>query len=481
MQQGVHYWRRERADRMSVIVDADDYFRTLRTAMLGAKRRIMLVGWDFDARLSLDHEADLLPGEPRHVGGFIRWLVEREPELEIFLLRWDLGAVKSLFRGTTAVTLLRWAAHPRIHARLDGHHPTGASHHQKVVVIDDCLAFCGGIDVTDERWDTRAHRDDEPGRRRGLLRRAYKPWHDATTAISGPAAAALGDMARERWHRATGAAPEPVSGGGACWPDGLDVDFRDAEVAIARTVPDMEGQEAVHESEAMFLHQIAQVRRHLYVESQYFASRRIAEALARRLEDADGPEVVIVNPRSAQGWLEPIAMDSARTRLMRALKARDRHGRLRLYHPVTAGGADIYCHAKVLVADDRVLRLGSSNMNNRSLRLDTECDVALEADDPDARARIAAVRDDLLAEHLGTEASTVAAAVARTGSLIAAVEELRGPAGGGRRTLDPYEDQDQGAVRDWLADNEVLDPEGPDEMFEPLSARGLFRRMRRPR
>ena len=480
MRQGVEYWRAERADRLAVIVDADEYFRLLRRSMLDARKRVMLIGWDFDARLRLDRN-ERLPGEPRAVGRFIRWLVDREPGLEVFLLRWDLGAVKSLTRGTTPFTLLRWVTHPRIHPRLDSHHPTGASHHQKVVVIDDCLAFCGGIDVTDERWDTRAHLDDDPGRRHGLLQRPYKPWHDATTALSGPAAQALGDMARQRWKVATGETLEPVQVRERCWPLGLEPGFRDVEVRIARTVPEMPDQEPVHESEALFLHQIAEVKRHLYVESQYFASRRIAEAIAKRLEEPDGPEIVIVNPRSAQGWLEPIAMDSARTRLMEALEKRDPRNRLRLYHPVTAGGADIYCHAKVLIADDRVMRLGSSNMNNRSLRLDTECDVSIEPPDQAAPDRIAAIRDDLLAEHLGTTPDAVAAAISETGSLIAAVERLRVAPGGGQRTLDPYSHEDQGAVRTWLADNEVLDPEGPEEMFEPLSKRGLFRRLRRPK
>ena len=95
--------------------------------------------------------------------------------------------------------------------KLDGAHPPGASHHQKIVVIDDSLAFCGGIDMTGDRWDTREHRDDEP-RRITPGGAPYAPWHDATTAIEGPAAAALGELARDRWRRAGGAALAPVTG-----------------------------------------------------------------------------------------------------------------------------------------------------------------------------------------------------------------------------------------------------------------------------
>ena len=158
-------WRIERAGRAAVIVDADDFFSYARAAMLKARRRIMLIGWDFDARIRLTSGARL-PGEPELLGDFITWLVRRCPTLEIHLLRWDKGALKTLLRGRTLVTLIGWWAKRRIHTRLDAFHPVGASHHQKIVVIDDCIAFCGGIDMTVERWDTRCHRPNDPGRRR---------------------------------------------------------------------------------------------------------------------------------------------------------------------------------------------------------------------------------------------------------------------------------------------------------------------------
>ncbi|MBK2451833.1 phospholipase, partial [Escherichia coli] len=172
----------EKAEKATVIVDAEDYFRISREAMKAAKHQIMLVGWDFDARIRLVREGE--DDAPVTVGEFIDWLIERTPTLQIHLLRWDVGAMKNLFRGRTIFTLMRWAKHPRIHLRLDGHHPTGGSHHQKVVVIDDCIAFCGGIDITAGRWDTREHLDDDP-ERIGPDGEPYGPWHDVTTAMSG--------------------------------------------------------------------------------------------------------------------------------------------------------------------------------------------------------------------------------------------------------------------------------------------------------
>lgn len=471
-------WRVEQAERVAVIVDAKDYFRAARDAMLEARRQILLIGWDFDARIRLGEPTPLAPDAPVKVGAFITWLVRRNPDLQVYLLRWDIGALKTYLRPTTLMTTARWVMHPRIHPKLDRTHPHGASHHQKIVVIDDCVAFCGGIDMTGGRWDTRAHRDDEPGRANPGPSQ-HMPWHDATTALQGPVAGALGELCRDRWQIAGGERIEAPGPHEPCWPDCLTPDFRDVPVAISRTQPEMKGLEAIREIEHLYLDLIASARRWIYAESQYFASRRIAEAIARRLDEPDGPEIVIVNPQHADGWLEQAAMDTARARLIEALRRRDRHRRLRVYHPFTAGGEPVYVHAKVLVIDDAVLRVGSSNFNNRSLRLDTECDVTLVADTAgdEVSRTIVARRDDLIAEHLGREADEVAGAIAQHGSLIGAIEALRREEG---RTLRPYEVPDLTAVSAWLADHEALDPENPDDMFEPIASGGLFRKLRGP-
>jgi phosphatidylserine/phosphatidylglycerophosphate/cardiolipin synthase-like enzyme len=472
---GSNCWAVEKATRAAVVIDADDYFAVARAAMLQAKRRIMLIGWDFDGRIVLSGTKG--PGDaPAEIGEFILWLVRRNPQLEVYLLRWDLGAIRTLFRGTTIFTFFKWMAHKRIHTRLDGSHPPGASHHQKIVVIDDCFAFCGGIDMTGDRWDTRAHRDHEPQRKRPNGS-AYPPWHDATTAIEGPAAARLGELARDRWRIAGGPPLAKVRDDNGCWPEGLEPQFRNVDIAISRSRPLMRDIEPIHEIEQLYLDMIAAAKRFIYAESQYFASRRIAEAIARRLDEPNGPEIVIVNPLTANGWLEPIAMDSARARLFEALHRRDRHGRLRLYHPYTAGGEPIYVHAKIMIVDEAMIRVGSSNMNNRSLRLDTECDVTIDRACPandSCSPAIRTIRDGLIAEHLGADPADVSARIDASGSIIATIEGLRGDS----RSLRPYEVPDLSAVEKWLADNEVLDPEGPEEMFEALGKRGLFRRMR---
>ncbi|MES2666669.1 MAG: phospholipase D-like domain-containing protein [Pseudomonadota bacterium] len=500
LEPGHNCWRIETANRFGVIVDAEQYFLAARNAMLQARKSIMMVGWDFDARIRLA-PTDSGCAAPDRLGDFVIWLVDRQPQLHVRLLQWNSGTFRNLFRGTNAWHLLRWKLHDRITARMDSTHPPFASHHQKLLVIDDSIAFCGGIDMTMKRWDTRAHADVQPGRVSpygGQL----QPWHDLVSIFDGDAARAMGDLCRQRWQHACGEALAPVTAPVTVapvtgrptvaqtvpqtvppvdWPGTVTPLAAPARIGIARSLPDMAGQTPVQEIEALYIDMIASAQTLIFAECQYFASRRIAAALARRLEQAQGPEVVIIGPAQSEGWLEPIAMDTARARLVASLGRHNPHGRLAIYHPVTATRKPIYVHSKLMIVDDRLLRVGSSNLNNRSMRLDSECDVVLDAaqDSTGAIARnLRHLRHDMLAEHLGCTIPEVEAAVARNGSLVRAIEALRGAG----RSLVPYDSPNLSALETWLADNEILDPDGPDEMFEALSKRGLFRgRLRKPR
>ncbi|WP_119459858.1 phospholipase D-like domain-containing protein [Rhodospirillaceae bacterium SYSU D60014] len=470
LQPGRNCWRIERAHRFAPIVDAADYFAVLKAAILEARHTVMLISWDFDTRILLEPD-DPKSGVPNKLGAFISEVVKRRPKLCAYVLKWDFSIVQSLGRGATPLFILDWITDRRIRFKLDSEHPLGACHHQKVVVIDDALAFCGGIDMTVGRWDTRGHLDDDR-RRRSPWHRSLGPWHDITTAVDGAAAKALGELARERWHRATGERLEPPPPEHDPWPTRLDPMLRDIDVAIARTAPAHGGRPEIREIEALYLTGIAAARRTIYLESQYFASRRIAEALAARLREVNGPEIVIVNPESAAGWLEEEAMGSARARLIAELRKADRHDRFRIYTPVTAGGTPIYVHAKVMAVDNRLLRVGSSNLNNRSMGFDTECDIAIEAvpgtpDETRIGTAIAAVRNGLVAEHLGVTPDEVAAAHAETGSFIRAIETLRRPG----RTLVPFEAELPNEAETFIAEHELLDPERPQGLWTALTRR----------
>lgn len=453
-------WRTETADRFAVIVDAADYFRQVKAAMLRARRRIILVGWDFDYRMTFENDGKTLAG-PNNLDALLRWLVRRRSGLEICMLKSNLGLVPTLqviWRGVIPVSLLNRVSSERLQFAVDGAHPTGAVHHQKIVVVDDAVAFCGGIDLTIERWDTPDHPDDNTFRRTGDER--YGPRHEVAVAVDGAAARVLAEQARNRWRAATGQYLAPVAAPGTVWPRSLEPTLTPVRVGVARTLPALPPAHEAREVEALNFAAIGAANNLLYLENQYLASRAIAEALAERLREPDGPEVVVVLPRCSESPLERTAMDTARYEMLHLLWDADRHGRFAAFWPVTAGGTPIYVHSKVLTADDRLLRIGSSNLNNRSMGFDSECDVAIEAapGDPDeqrVRRTVAGVRDRLIAEHLGVPVEEFAAAATRTGSVLQTIRDL---AGHGRTVCEFTADTIAGEAGP-LAENDLMDPD----------------------
>jgi phospholipase D1/2 len=476
LEPGRNCWRIEQADRASVIVDAADYFHHAREAMLRAKEQILLVGWDFDTRIPLDDASR--DDAPAGLGSFVSWLAKQRPELSIFILRWDWGAPMLLARGTTIFRLFDWARSKKITFKLDGAHPRGASHHQKIVVIDDSLAFCGGIDMTATRWDTREHRDDDERRRRPTTGRRYQPWHDATMAVEGPAARALGELARERWEIAGGKKIEPPRTKDRLWPQELKPQFEKVQVALARTRGKHKDIPELREVEALYVDMVRRARSFVYIENQFFASRVVAEEVAKRLQEADGPEFVIVNPKVVEGWIEEEVMSPARAEILMTLRDADPHGRLRVYTPVTMKGEDIYVHSKIVIVDNQLLRVGSANINNRSMGLDSECDLLLDAGmkaNAGAAETIRELLHDLLAEHLATSPHAIGEAIADAGSLVRAIETLRGHG----RTLVPLKVERPNALESTIARKEALDPESAGTYLGGGAAGGLLRRLKR--
>ncbi|MBK3736361.1 phosphatidylserine/phosphatidylglycerophosphate/cardiolipin synthase-like enzyme [Azospirillum brasilense] len=483
---GATCWRSERADRVAVLVDGAAFFAAVRAALLRARRSVILLGWDIDPRMRLD------PHDPETLGDFLARLIRRRPSLQIHALKWDMPFPISLEHPHGPLERLNRRTGPRLTLELDDALPVGAAQHQKLVVVDDALAFCGGIDLAGDRWDTPEHLDNDP-RRRWPTGELHAPRHDVMMAVDGPAARALGVMARERWSHATGQAlpPPPPEGflaaGADPWPEGLHPLITDADVGIARTLPDCLVGRPVRENEALTFAAIAEARHSIYLENQYFASFRVAEALARRLREPDGPEVVVVVPMESPSWFDRMAMDTPRGVVLQELRAADRHGRLRAMTPLTEGGNGIVVHSKLMVVDDRLLRIGSSNLNNRSMGYDTECDLAVESPpgDRSAAARstanaIGAVRNRLLAEHMGVDPSEMTAAVRATGSVVAAIDRLNKPSG---RRLAPLPDTDPGLTEQAFAALRIADPDRPEEAWAvwkrmppaPAPARSLTR------
>jgi phospholipase D1/2 len=457
---GDNCWRIEHADRVRFLVDGADYFRAFRKTARNARHSILLVGWDFDSRFELEREGSP-DGLPTALGDFLETLVSRSKHLHVHILDWDFSMIYAPDREWLPLYKMDWTTHRRLHFRMDSRHPVGASHHQKIAVVDDRVAFVGGLDFALGRWDTCEHRPHDP-RRRDADGAIAQPYHDIQMMVGGEVAAAVGELARRRWHTATGQrlrAPERSQYEDP-WPGDMAPDLADVAVGVARTLPAYDGQQEVREIERLLVDAIAAARDCIYIENQYLTAHSLGNALARRLGEEDGPEITVILPEQTAGWLSQVTMDVLRERLLKRLYAADRHDRLRVYYPYVPGlGRQcVNVHAKAMIVDDRLLRVGSANFNNRSMGLDTECDLVIEAaGEQRIRGAIAGLRDRLLAEHLGLSPSDVAEAMTRHHSLLRTVETLRGTG----RTLRSLPLRVADELDALVPDAIITDPESP--------------------
>ena len=417
-------WRIEAAERAAFLIDNDAYYSALLAALYAAKRSISILGWAFDPRTRLTPDGSEGPDDPDEIGRILVELCQAKPDLRVRILVWKsvLGISGGRdFRGHRAKR--RFAGTPVIFYEAQDV-PFGACHHQKAVIIDDKLAFCGGGDIVTNRWDTRAHLHLDPRRILPDLAR-YPARHEVMTMVEGSIAGALGELFRQRWQNATG---EDIASSGPSsarlWPVEVRAQLTAVNVAVARTEPGWKQRPLVDEIRRLTLACIASAEHTIYLENQYFTCSAVAEALATRLSEPDGPEVILIVSGRAPSWFDRMTMDHARNPLVHRLRNADRHGRFRALSPLTSNGAGIIVHAKVSMFDDHIVRVGSANLNNRSEGFDTECDLAIECEDPVSRQAIVDFRDNLLSHYLAVTPAIFAFARTAAGGLVAAIDQL---------------------------------------------------------
>jgi phosphatidylserine/phosphatidylglycerophosphate/cardiolipin synthase-like enzyme len=415
LQPGHNVWREAVALASGVIVDAADYFHTLYWEFRRARRSILISGWEFDSTVELLRGADAPPGAEVRFLRFLNGLCSRNPHLYVCILAWNFNLVLLAEREWLQRVYFHWMTHSHFHFRVDDSPIATGSHHQKFAVVDGRIAFLGGIDIRHACWDDRRHLVENGERlSRG---RPHGPYHDVQAYVAGgEAPLALEQYFFQRWQRAGGTLPRlspPVPGGGDREPRGA-LPLGPTTLALSRTQPRRVGP-AVREVERLFADAIAAAERMIYIETQYFSSRSVCDALVERMHARREPrlDVVVVVNRRAEAVKEEIAVglrQAENLERLRAVAAETGHA-LGCYYSLAAGSADrepvtTYIHTKAMIVDDRFLTVGSANLTNRSMGLDSELHASWEAAPGDAhlQERIRAIRVSLLAEHSGLSA-----------------------------------------------------------------------------
>ncbi len=433
---GATAWRVARADRLAFLVEAAAYFPAFADAVAKARRSVTILAWDIDSRVRLRRDGEVVAGRPETLAEVLEGALAANPQLEVRVLAWKPAAIYTFEREFFQTLKLEWLTDSRFHFKVDARYPPHTSLHEKVVVVDDEVAFLGGIDLTLRRWDTSAHRRDEV-ERVSAHGDHYRPFHDLHAVVSGEAARVLAEHARERWRRATGEELRAAAAGdGDPWPGGVEPVLRDVDVGIARTAAEWDGFPAVRETETFHLRAIEAARESVYIENQYVGAYEIRDALADRLAGPSPPEVVVVSPRENSGWLETATMGALRAKFVSRLREADPGGRVAAVYPVKDGDVAPNIHSKLMIVDDRLAYLGSANLSNRSMRVDSEVGLVIDAAGRDDVAQaLTALRNRLLGEHLGVGTAALERRLAGDASLVRAVAEL----GSGRSGVRPIE------------------------------------------
>lgn len=375
-------WPTRAGNTVDVLLDGEEALPAMVEAITAAKSHVHIAGWhtspDFrptrgpDARTLREILADVAERVP------VRMLMWGGPPLPVFqpTRRMARDACAGLTTGT------------RVRCVLDNRERTMHCHHEKIVVVDDEVAFVGGIDFTalqGDRHDSTHHLPDRP-----------LGWHDVATRLRGPVVADVATHFVQRWSEVAGerlaapVVPAPVA---------------ESPVRVVRTVPERtyrfarRGEFSILDA---YLCALRSAKSLVYLENQFLWSAEVADVLAGLLTDPPGEafRMVLVLPRrpsdgadTTRGQLgQLVAADAGRGRLLATTVSAREGGRT----------GPLYVHAKVGIVDDTWLTVGSANLNEHSLFNDTEVNVVVGDRDVVRRTRLR-----LWAEHLETTVAAV--------------------------------------------------------------------------
>jgi phosphatidylserine/phosphatidylglycerophosphate/cardiolipin synthase-like enzyme len=391
-----------RHNRIDPLIDGSNYLAALMSAFATAEHSVTVAGWCLTPHTPLQRDDPQALIDSR----LLPALIDLATRLPVRILLW--GGAPFLIQPTTRVV-------QEVKQELDAEAAkTGADlrceldmtarfshcHHQKTVVIDDKIAFLGGMDLTTfqgDRWDQPGH-----------PLRAGVNWHDVQVRIEGEVVADVAANFRERWEAATG---EPLT---------LAAGTRTTEPAMAtpaqivRTIPARtyeflpQGEFGIYHA---YIELFRRARRFIYLENQYLWSPEVVDALLAALEREQDPAFRIVLILPARAYSGKWDNDRRVNQLRAADKGR---GRVAVYSLYASGphlgtrpfrSRPIYVHAKVAIIDDEWLMVGSANLNTRGLVTDSEINVLIRDSTQARNLRVA-----LWAEHLGMDPAEVDAA-----------------------------------------------------------------------
>lgn len=383
-------------DRLAMLIDGEEYYQAFFETVPKAKKSIDILGWELDSRINIGHIHNQYPSNLRL---YFNQLVKNNRRLHVNVLIWRSPFYLLFGRENFASARWKLETDKNINFRQVGHPHIYGTHHEKMVIIDNKCAFLGGMDISRKRWDTPDHKLNNP-LRKDEYGNPYHPIHDIQIVLTGEIIQELKHHLKEK-HMPDQL--DETEKDGELWPhtNAVEVDY--IKAALSRT----NSAKGYREIENLYLEAIHAAKKFIYIENQYFSSETIINALCWKLMEKDGPEVIIVLPYSYRGKFEKAIYTSARNKALKKLRDADHFRRLGFFYPDNAKNDQsrfIVVHSKFMIVDNEFLTLGSANLNNRSLHVDSELNLSMEEYEDNGVKTF--IRDNLfrlLEEHLDTK------------------------------------------------------------------------------
>lgn len=401
------YTRATTAFSWEEIWEAGPYYDRISDLLEKAQFYAILAGWQIDSRLLLKKRSETSFETLREK--IIR-LCQEKPDFQIYFLLWDHAYLYVLERETWQGRI--WAnIHPRVYFIFDNKHPFGASHHEKVVIIDGTTALCGGIDLCGERWDSPQHLYSDPRRSLHSSRSEHGPYHDMAVQVTGPICSDIHSHIAKRWLNLSSIpfpAPVPMDSFSIRFPPtARETSHR---VYLSRTIAQIDQRprkiSLTREVEFLFRDLIFLAKKRIIMEGQYYWSRTINDILITKIQRMKGTDFEIIVILSELNGIKSLTrkMMSFELSLIRTLQlaAIDAGVKLTIGSPYVWDSQPgtqpkpVYIHSKVIIVDDLFFAVGSTNFADRALRIDTEIHLTFEAKDKIERAHIRDVANQIL-------------------------------------------------------------------------------------
>ena len=406
-------------NRVRFLIDGEQAFAAICDAIDRAQTSILIANYDMDPELKFVRKRRAVP---RAVGGsshdeypLQRQLLRKaEHGVEVKIVVWEPRLALRIIPGADErgidgraeqvekiVHVAKWKGlDHKVAVRIDSTAPTLTSaHHEKIVVIDNRIGFCGGLDLSKGKWDTSSHDFDNPQRDPGS-----EPWHDVQLMVQGPVVWDLVYHFQQRWLYSESRDVHQVRG--------LRLHLNYSSVGKegtmhAEALRTWKGMNRNGGIKSWYATMFRQAAESIYIENQFpFQDSFATRLLAKNLEEKPELRVIIVGPLEPNlpglvgSVIARMSVNDVRSNLAKLRKAGG--DRVKTYslvsqHPTEPENRrQIYVHSKVMIVDDKFVTVGSANTDKNGFRDSSELNVGISSE---LAAR--ELRERLWQEHLG--------------------------------------------------------------------------------